>query len=279
MKRANLIIIFLSFLFFLSTAALATVNNTPADAPSFDWIGWIRMFVLVVGLILLGWYQKYKIGILEKQVKTQKDIILNLKQYSDIIDIKKIKELVAFNESTVQNLKEVEIKELQSDYSEKIKLVELDRKELLTKIEQSKKTADNLKSDHMTLAKNSMDRVVFATGYSTIVMNFQFLSGVKDILILYQLSLLGLNNLKFEENYALFKKIHKIGETLGDRLALFDKMNLAKITQPLKGDKELEIFDAKKYSSITLGLQESIMSEISELERVIIEKSEAVMPS
>jgi uncharacterized membrane-anchored protein YhcB (DUF1043 family) len=88
----------------------------------------IYLIVTVVGFIILGCYQRHYIKALERQIKTQKDIldsqnksIENLKMHVEIFQPDKIHEFVKMRETTFEDKKAKEIDKIRSKIEEKSK--------------------------------------------------------------------------------------------------------------------------------------------------------------
>ena len=88
----------------------------------------VYLIVTVVGFIILGCYQRHYIKALERQIKTQKDIldsqnksIENLKMHVEIFQPDKIHEFVKMRETTFKDKKEKEIDKIKSEMEERSK--------------------------------------------------------------------------------------------------------------------------------------------------------------
>ena len=52
---------------------------------------YLNAALIIVGFIFIGYYQKQKIGALEKQLNSQKEILGSTKTFMDIFDLEKLK--------------------------------------------------------------------------------------------------------------------------------------------------------------------------------------------
>lgn len=188
MHMAIMIIIIIIFSNASAFAGTPATNNNA----SYDWINTV---IFIIGLISLGWYQRRQIGILKKEVESQNNIISNLKQYSDIIDIKKVEEFVKISEATIEKKKEIELIDLHSNFKEKIKSTEDEKEKLLDKINKSTSEIDSLKTDYKSLVNASTQRAVFCSNLLTITTIFNYLSIVQTNALLQLQGLLLCNNI------------------------------------------------------------------------------------
>jgi len=76
----------------------------------------VYLIVTIIGFIILGWYQRYYIQALKRQIEAQRDILdsqaktmENIKMYVDIFQPEKIREFVMMRESTFEDIKNNEI--------------------------------------------------------------------------------------------------------------------------------------------------------------------------
>lgn len=262
MKRIKLIIYSIFILIGIASTVLASSNNATPDT---SFIGyWINTILLAIGLILLGWYQKYQIGILRREIESQKSIIASLKQYSDIIDVNKIKDFVRLSEATIEKRKEIEIADLQSKLSEKIKSIEFEKDELITKISKSSEEIDKIKIDYIALAKNSSERIVLFQRYRILVQQFETLSLIKDRLLLYVSALLLLNKIKEDKFYDITNEVSQLSDFFHDTLKLVDDTNLSEVEEELKVPEVLSNIDSNKFSLAYNKLSDSLDYEIEQ---------------
>ena len=52
---------------------------------------WLQTVVTIIGLIILGWYQRYKIKLLEDQIKFKSEYFDDAKKLIEMLDVDKIK--------------------------------------------------------------------------------------------------------------------------------------------------------------------------------------------
>jgi len=70
--------------------------------------------ILLIGLIILGWYQKGRIKILEKDIASQKSILDSLKVYLDIFDPQQLQAWVKIRQETIEKQNDLEIERMRS---------------------------------------------------------------------------------------------------------------------------------------------------------------------
>ncbi|MBW2018977.1 MAG: hypothetical protein JRI58_02285 [Deltaproteobacteria bacterium] len=70
--------------------------------------------ILVIGLIILGWYQKSRIKILEKHLASQKSILDILKIYLDIFDPQQLQAWVKIRQKTIEKQNDLEIDKMRA---------------------------------------------------------------------------------------------------------------------------------------------------------------------
>jgi hypothetical protein len=70
--------------------------------------------IIVLGLLILGWYQKSRIVALGKDLASQKEVLDRLKVYFDIFDPEQLQRWVKNKEETTKREHDSEIQELRS---------------------------------------------------------------------------------------------------------------------------------------------------------------------
>jgi len=70
--------------------------------------------IIVLGLVLLGWYQRSRIAALERDLASQKNVLDRLKVYFDIFDPEQLQRWVKNKEETTKMEDDSEIQELRS---------------------------------------------------------------------------------------------------------------------------------------------------------------------
>lgn len=70
--------------------------------------------VLLIGIVILGWYQKGRIKTLESHLAAQKSILDSLKVYLDIFDPQQLQAWVKIREETIEKQDDVEIQRMRS---------------------------------------------------------------------------------------------------------------------------------------------------------------------
>ena len=73
----------------------------------------VRFIVLVIAFILLGCYQKYQIGILRKDLESQRSILKSVERFFNIFDLDKIEKYVEISEKLSKKETEQAIAEMQ----------------------------------------------------------------------------------------------------------------------------------------------------------------------
>jgi len=76
---------------------------------------YVNMALIVIGFIIIGYYQKQKIGALEKQLNSQKELIGSTEAFFDLFDLEKLKGYVDIVEKKVRTEMECQIGDLQSE--------------------------------------------------------------------------------------------------------------------------------------------------------------------
>lgn len=86
----------------------------------------VYLIVNIIGLIILGWYQRYRIKALKTQVETQNGIlnsqnklIESSKMYVDMYQPDKIDKVVKMRETRFEDEKNEEIGEIKSEWGKK----------------------------------------------------------------------------------------------------------------------------------------------------------------
>ena len=77
--------------------------------------------VIVILLIIIGYYQNHKIGSLEAQIKSQKGILESADTFLKLFDLEKLKGYGEILAEKVKVEKEIELKKINEDFEEKIK--------------------------------------------------------------------------------------------------------------------------------------------------------------
>ena len=77
---------------------------------------YVNAALIVIGFLIIGYYQKQKIGALEKQLDSQKEILGNTKTFFDLFDLEKLKGYVEIVEKKVRTEMECQIDDLKSDF-------------------------------------------------------------------------------------------------------------------------------------------------------------------
>lgn len=206
---------------------------------------WINTGIIIIGLIFLGWYQRRQIGILKKEVESQSSIISSLKQYSDIIDINKLKEFVQINEDRIEKKKDMEILELHLDFKKKIKSIEDEKVKLLDKIDKSTSEVDSIKTDYKSLVNASTQRAVFCSNLLTLTTIFDYLSLVQVNTLLHLQGLLLCNNIDdsmLANNISSFDELHnKLSKA---RLSIDDE-DIFQIDRNIKASDQISNIDSE----------------------------------
>ena len=70
--------------------------------------------IIVLGLVLLGWYQRSRIAALERDLASQKNVLDRLKVYFDIFDPEQLQRWMKNKEETTEREHDSEIQELRS---------------------------------------------------------------------------------------------------------------------------------------------------------------------
>ena len=70
--------------------------------------------ILLIGLIILGWYQRSRTRVLQRHLTSQKNILNNLKVYLDIFDPQQLETWVKSRQETIEKQNDLEIERIQS---------------------------------------------------------------------------------------------------------------------------------------------------------------------
>jgi hypothetical protein len=83
-------------------------------------MNWINTIITCIGLILLGWYQRYRIQLLQEELNSQKSILEKTKGFFDLFDLNKVKDYVQLREETISMQKGKEIEKIKSGLEENL---------------------------------------------------------------------------------------------------------------------------------------------------------------
>ena len=227
----------------------------------------MNTILLAVGFVFLGWYQKYQIDILRKEIESQKNIISSLKQYSDILDINKIKEFVSVSEITIEKKKELEKNEMQKELTAKIKLMEAEKEGLAAKIGESSEVPEKLKADKEALVKRLKQRLTAFYLFRIVTVSYQLFSYLPHRLAQYAQVLCLSNNIQDDKLTAYAKQLSDLRDILNQTLDSFGEMNIspAEIEEDLKVPDILSTFNADIFNAKINKLGESMSSELDHL--------------
>ena len=90
-------------------------------------MGMIGDIVIIILLIIVGYYQSRKIGSLEKQIKSQKGILESADTFFKLFDLEKLKGYAEIREEKVRMEKDIEFSKFKQDFEEKIKKQDADK--------------------------------------------------------------------------------------------------------------------------------------------------------
>jgi len=249
-------------LFLYGSTAFAESNTV---ATSGTYIDWLETIVLILGLLFLGWYQKYQIGILKRELESQKNIISSLKQYSDILDVKKIKEFVALSEETIRKKTEIERMALESNLTAKIKSAEAEKENLLSEVSKYSEMTDKIKSEYEAVVERSSQRAILFYKYTDVTQTLQMLSLIQERLLMYAKALLLSNKIVTDRFDNCFSETSKLSAVLYGTLKYFGKLNLLELKEDLKIPDVLSGFDKQKCVADLNRLGESLSLEINQI--------------
>jgi hypothetical protein len=83
--------------------------------------GLIGQIVIAIGLLIIFFYQRHKIGSLETQIKAQKGILDSAEAFFDLFDLEKLRGYAEIREEKVRMEKEIEFKRFNEEFKEKVK--------------------------------------------------------------------------------------------------------------------------------------------------------------
>jgi len=119
LRKAFLLLLVLILIPCISCAETQKVATEQMSNGSF-LLGLVQTIVILIGLGILGYYQKRKINALEKQISTQEEVLENVKTYFDIFQLKRLKEYVKVSEETIAKQKDLEIQKLLNEMTDEI---------------------------------------------------------------------------------------------------------------------------------------------------------------
>ncbi len=70
--------------------------------------------ILIIGIVILGWYQKGQIEVLKRHLASHKSILDSLKVYLDIFDPQQLHALAKIREETTEEHDDVEIQKMRA---------------------------------------------------------------------------------------------------------------------------------------------------------------------
>ena len=70
--------------------------------------------ILIIGIVILGWYQKGQIEVLKRHLASHKSILDSLKVYLDIFDPQQLHALAKIREETIEKHDDVEIQKMRA---------------------------------------------------------------------------------------------------------------------------------------------------------------------
>jgi len=82
---------------------------------------YVNAALIVIGFLIIGYYQRQKIGALEKQLNSQKEILGNTKMFLDLFDLEKLKGFGEIVEKKVKMEMECQIQEMKTQFDEEHK--------------------------------------------------------------------------------------------------------------------------------------------------------------
>jgi hypothetical protein len=253
-------------LFFYGENVFAGNNNVTTSGTDFDWISTI---VLVIGLILLGWYQKYQINILKKELESQRKIISNLEKYTNILDVEKIREFVDISEETIRKKSELERLKFESNINEKIKSVEVEKEKLLSELRDSSETAGKIKSDYEAFVKRSSNKITLAYKYIIITQALQMLSLIQHRLLSYAKLLLLSNKIDTDDFDNYSNEIGKLDSVIYNALNSFRESDMLELEENVKIPKAFSRFDSGKCFGDIKSIGESIQIEVDRILKTV----------
>ncbi len=82
---------------------------------------YVNAALIIIGFIIIGYYQREKIGALEKQISSQKEILGSAKTFIDLFDLGKLKGYGEVIERKIRTEMESEITQMRNKYTEEEK--------------------------------------------------------------------------------------------------------------------------------------------------------------
>lgn len=93
--------------------------------------GLLGEIAIAIGLIIIFFYQRYKIDSLETQIKSQKGILDSAETFFELFDLEKLKGYAEIREEKMRTEKEIEFKKIRADLEETVRKRENTSKFLL----------------------------------------------------------------------------------------------------------------------------------------------------
>ena len=275
MKRIISISFVITFLLLMSIALSFANDQNISKAMDSDWVNTAFLFI---GLVLFGWYQKYQIGILRKELDSQKSIISSLNQYKNIIDLNKLDEYVKIIEKTTQKKGEMLIFEAESKFAEDIKKLESEKTRLSLEIQNSNESIEEVKSKYSALTNRSIDIANLFLSYRKAILGYEFLNAAKTSLFIFSEVLLMSKNIESKVFSSYYEKIFRIDQAHANVLSCMDHLKIEQIDEAIEIPSMLKNYDYLKISNAASKIIDVLNNE-TKLEmnkmRLVIEQGQA----
>lgn len=230
----GILIIIITSLFFL-TATVFADNNTNVMSSLYNWINTI---LVIVGLVLFGWYQRYQINILKNESESQNIIISNLERFIGAFDLNKVGEYVSISETVIEKKKEIEYLEFQEKMKEKIDSIESEREKYLDKFLKTESESKNITINYEKLINNSLARNSLFFQFLIASNMSKMVSLHQDITLRYSGLLFSFTNIKSDIIDKAQKDLYEMCCIIGDAIESIDIDNLSDIDKsPIVYDK------------------------------------------
>ena len=84
-------------------------------------MGILGDIIIIILLLIIFYFQREKIGSLEKQIVSQKDILNSAKTFFDFFDLEKLRGYAEIREEKIRTEKEIELNKIKVNFEERIR--------------------------------------------------------------------------------------------------------------------------------------------------------------
>lgn len=131
------------------------ISKNPADGrPGMEYANAV---ITLVGFFIIGYYQKQKIGALEKQLSAERELLRNTKTFIDLFDLEKLKGYGEIVEKKVRMEMECQVEQIKRQFSER---QEKHKDNMLFMFGELMKATDTFGRALVYLPKTSREKVI-----------------------------------------------------------------------------------------------------------------------